>query len=33
VEAATTEQGTAPVDSVSSFTKSLFLGEIQEEVV
>jgi alkylation response protein AidB-like acyl-CoA dehydrogenase len=33
VEAATTEQGTAPVEGVSSFAKSLFLGEIHEEVV
>jgi acyl-CoA dehydrogenase family protein 9 len=33
VEAATTEQGSAPVEGVSSFAKSLFLGEIHEEVV
>jgi acyl-CoA dehydrogenase family protein 9 len=33
VEAATTKQETAPVEGVSSFTKSLFLGEIHEDVV
>jgi alkylation response protein AidB-like acyl-CoA dehydrogenase len=33
VEAATTEQGTAPAEGVSSFAKSLFLGEIHEDVV
>jgi acyl-CoA dehydrogenase family protein 9 len=33
VEAATTAQGTAPVEGVSSFAKSLFLGEIHDETV
>jgi acyl-CoA dehydrogenase family protein 9 len=33
VEAATTTQGTGPVEGVSSFAKSLFLGEIHEDVV
>ncbi|MFL5839337.1 MAG: acyl-CoA dehydrogenase family protein [Thermoleophilaceae bacterium] len=33
MEAATTEQETAPVEGVSSFAKSLFLGEIHEDVV
>jgi acyl-CoA dehydrogenase family protein 9 len=33
VEAATTEQPTAPRQGVSSFAKSLFLGEIHEELV
>jgi acyl-CoA dehydrogenase family protein 9 len=33
VEAATTEQDTPPVEGVSSFAKSLFLGEIHEDVV
>ncbi|MEA2397698.1 MAG: hypothetical protein QOK25_1254 [Thermoleophilaceae bacterium] len=33
MEAATTEQPTAPRQGVSSFAKSLFLGEIHEELV
>jgi acyl-CoA dehydrogenase family protein 9 len=33
VEAATTEQPTAPQQGVSSFAKSLFLGEIHEDLV
>jgi acyl-CoA dehydrogenase family member 9 len=33
VEAATTQQDTAPQQGVSSFSKSLFLGEIHEELV
>ena len=33
MEAATTEQDTPPVEGVSSFAKSLFLGEIHEELV
>lgn len=33
MEAATTEQDATPVEGVSSFTKSLFLGEIHEDVV
>jgi acyl-CoA dehydrogenase family member 9 len=33
VEAATTEQGTSAVEGVSSFAKSMFLGEIHEDVV
>ena len=33
MEAATTKQDTAPVEGVSSFAKSLFLGEIHEELV
>jgi acyl-CoA dehydrogenase family protein 9 len=33
VEAATTQRRTPPVDCVSSFAKSLFLGEIHEELV
>jgi acyl-CoA dehydrogenase family member 9 len=33
VEAAATEQATSPVEGVSSFAKSLFLGEIHEDVV
>jgi acyl-CoA dehydrogenase family member 9 len=33
VEAATTTQDTAPKQGVSSFSKSLFLGEIHEELV
>ncbi len=33
MEAATTEQPTTPVEGVSSFAKSLFLGEIHEELV
>src|ERR1700759_762791 len=33
MEAATTTQGTAPKHGVSSFSKSLFLGEIHEELV
>jgi acyl-CoA dehydrogenase family member 9 len=33
MEAATTTQGTEPVEGVSSFAKSLFLGEIHEELV
>ena len=33
MEAATTRQDTAPVEGVSSFSKSLFLGEIHEELV
>jgi acyl-CoA dehydrogenase family protein 9 len=33
MEAATTEQGTPPVQGVSSFSKSLFLGEIHEDLV
>jgi acyl-CoA dehydrogenase family protein 9 len=33
VEAASTEQDTPPVEGVSSFAKSLFLGEIHEDVV
>jgi acyl-CoA dehydrogenase family protein 9 len=33
VEAATTEQPTPPREGVSSFAKSLFLGEIHEELV
>lgn len=33
MEAATTEQATQPAEGVSSFTKSLFLGEIHENVV
>jgi acyl-CoA dehydrogenase family member 9 len=33
VEAAATEQATSPVEAVSSFAKSLFLGEIHEDVV
>ena len=33
MEAATTEQDTPPVHGVSSFAKSLFLGEIHEEIV
>jgi acyl-CoA dehydrogenase family protein 9 len=33
VEAVTTKQDSAPVEGVSSFTKSLFLGEIHEDVV
>ena len=33
MEAATTEQDTSPVEGVSSFSKSLFLGEIHEDIV
>jgi acyl-CoA dehydrogenase family protein 9 len=33
VEAAATQQATSPVEGVSSFAKSLFLGEIHEDVV
>ena len=33
IEAATTKQDTSPVEGVSSFAKSLFLGEIHEELV
>jgi acyl-CoA dehydrogenase family protein 9 len=33
VEAAATEEATGPIEGVSSFTKSLFLGEIHEDVV
>jgi acyl-CoA dehydrogenase family protein 9 len=33
LEAASTEQATTPVEGVSSFAKSLFLGEIHEDVV
>ncbi|MBA2506454.1 MAG: acyl-CoA dehydrogenase family protein [Thermoleophilaceae bacterium] len=33
MEAATTEQDHPPVEGVSSFAKSLFLGEIHEEIV
>jgi acyl-CoA dehydrogenase family protein 9 len=33
VEAAATEQATSPVEGVSSFAKSLFLGELHEDVV
>jgi acyl-CoA dehydrogenase family protein 9 len=33
MEATTTEQPTTPVEGVSSFAKSLFLGEIHEELV
>ena len=33
MEAATTTQGTPPIDGVSSFSKSLFLGEIHEDLV
>src|SRR5215213_8423499 len=33
MEAATTKQESAPVEGVSSFTKSLFLGEIHEDIV
>jgi acyl-CoA dehydrogenase family protein 9 len=33
MEAATTEQGTEPQQGVSSFAKSLFLGEIHEDLV
>ncbi len=33
MEAATTEQDTSPVEGVSSFSKSLFLGEIHEGIV
>jgi acyl-CoA dehydrogenase family member 9 len=33
MEAATTKQDTPPVEGVSSFAKSLFLGEIHEELV
>jgi acyl-CoA dehydrogenase family protein 9 len=33
MEAATTRQATPPVEGVSSFAKSLFLGEIHEELV
>ena len=33
MEAATTEQAKPPVEGVSSFSKSLFLGEIHEEIV
>ena len=33
MEGATTEQATPPVEGVSSFAKSLFLGEIHEELV
>jgi acyl-CoA dehydrogenase family member 9 len=33
MEAATTTQPTPPVEGVSSFAKSLFLGEIHEEIV
>jgi acyl-CoA dehydrogenase family protein 9 len=33
MEAATTEQSAAPVEGVSSFAKSLLLGEIHEELV
>ncbi len=33
MEAATTEQDSPPVEGVSSFAKSLFLGEIHEDVV
>ncbi len=33
IEAATTTQDTPPVEGVSSFSKSLFLGEIHEELV
>jgi acyl-CoA dehydrogenase family protein 9 len=33
VEAAATKQGTSPVEGVSSFAKSLFLGELHEDVV
>jgi len=33
MEAATTKQDTPPVEGVSSFAKSLFLGEIHEDIV
>ena len=33
MEAATTEQDTPPIEGVSSFAKSLFLGEIHEDLV
>ncbi|HEX4718106.1 MAG TPA: acyl-CoA dehydrogenase family protein [Thermoleophilaceae bacterium] len=33
MEAAATQQATSPVEGVSSFAKSLFLGEIHEDVV
>jgi acyl-CoA dehydrogenase family protein 9 len=33
VEAAATKQATSPVEGVSSFAKSLFLGELHEDVV
>jgi acyl-CoA dehydrogenase family member 9 len=33
MEAAATEQATSPVEGVSSFAKSLFLGELHEDVV
>ena len=33
MEAAATERATSPVEGVSSFAKSLFLGEIHEDVV
>src|SRR5687767_10278192 len=33
MEAATTKQDSGPVEGVSSFAKSLFLGEIHEELV
>jgi hypothetical protein len=33
VEAATTAQATSPVEGVSSFAKSLFLGELHEDAV
>ena len=33
MEAATTPQPTAPAEGVSSFAKSLFLGEIHEDLV
>ena len=33
MEAAATEQATSPLEGVSSFAKSLFLGEIHEDVV
>jgi acyl-CoA dehydrogenase family protein 9 len=33
IEAATTKQDTSPVEGVSSFAKSLFLGEIHEDIV
>ena len=33
MEAANMRQSTSPVEGVSSFAKSLFLGEIHEELV
>ena len=33
MEAATTRQPTPPAEGVSSFAKSLFLGEIHEDLV